>query len=818
MSPLISEDRESPPILIVDRKGFLGEALAKKLSLDSTVALVSEKEPISIKNIIHIPFQREIPRIPENVYSHIFIIDDGKDITIGFLSSFLNKAREDKSTLCFCTTLDNQENVPEELFEYRKSKTIFLGDVFPNKGKFPNSYISRFINSAKNKGKINIPQEGMATTYPVFFDDAILGILEIAFGISSEKTYFVFPKSGITLLSLAHIIQKNDPDIKIDFSQEKPIEVKIKREGRYVISNSYPLEEKIKSLKISAGHFERRIEEDEKKDFVSNKTTRLDWKIPAFAIILFLFLPLITTLFFSFVAFLSLDSQRALNSNSKYFLNLSKFSFGLAENFSRPLTYEMGLLSINPFSSLLQSISQGKSQVSEALDYYNSFDLFSQGKTNEAIMMIKNFLLFSQNKKNFNLLGPQQQNFIAQTINVWPQILAVNSKKTYLILFQNNSTLRPTGGLIQDFGVLSLNNGKISDFKLYKTEDSDKNLKGHVEPPFALRRFLKVSNLLMGDSNFNPDFGESAISAAFFANLEEGYKTDGVIAVDLYTLQKLEETLGDNTPLTDTNNNFLLGSISKVFKNLVERNPYQILFSNEIVKLLGQKHIIFYFNDQSMENIFATNGFSSTLLDNRISSQNAMNDFISISEADLGIPVTDIKRSLIMKTDISSNGKITSDLSMEYKNLGEGDYNNYLRVIIPIGVSIEKIKIDGQDTDFENAITDPSVYEAKDFVPPQKLEVESYTESNKNFYGFFIIMPKGSSKKVEVIYSFDALSSLPGLSSFSYNLKFLKQPGVDPYPFNFSITYPDSFKTGGKTSFLETTDTDFDLNLNFSKK
>ena len=809
MSPLIPETKDILPILIIDRQGIFGEALAKKLSHDSAVVLATGKETSPLENVVKIPFNEDIPKIPDNTYSHIFVIDDGRKITLEFLLSFFNKAKDDKSIFCFCTPLDKQESVPEELYEYRKSRIIFFGDLFPIRGLSIKSYINRFINSSKNKGKINVLGEGMTVTYPVFFEDAIFGILEASFGTSSEKNYFIFPKHGVTLLALAHMIQKNDPNIKIDFSKEEPVEVSVPREGKYVLAENYPLEERIKNLKLTVGKFEEKIKEDSDKGNtgMTKKINFINLRIFSFAVILFIFLPLFTTLLFSFMGFLSLDAG----------LNISNPLFNLADDFSKPLIYETGFFGFNPFSELTKVIEAGKSQTEEISNYRNSFYLFSKGETLQAIASLKNFLIYSQKNKDLKILDPKQLDFISQTINAWPQILATNSKKTYLILVQNDLIPRPTGGEIEVFGFLTFDNGKFSDFKIFTTQNSDKNLKGHVEPPFGLRRFLPTKDLFMKDSNFNPDFGESATSAAFFASLEEGQNTDGVIAIDFYALQKLKELLGENTGSVN-NTVSLKSTVLDIFRSLEKKNnAADIFLSNDLIKLVGEKHVLFYFNDPSIQNIFLTNDFSSSLFDDRVSNPKTINDFISFIETDLGSPIKNIDRKLSDSVNISQNGVVSVDLSLKYRNNGDNDYKNYLRFITPFGASLDKIKIDNVDTDFTDAITDPSLYESKDFSPPKKLEVEKYSESGKSFFGFLVTIPKGGTKNIEIIYKFNPIS-LSGVSDFTYNLKTFKQPGVQPYPFNFLISYPDSFKTSDKTSFSKTLDGDYALSVDFFQK
>ena len=77
MNPaLVVEKKQEYPILIVDKVGFLGERIAEKLKEETLVVFVSKKEIIPTENVIHIPFLNKFPTIPDNIYSHLIIIDD----------------------------------------------------------------------------------------------------------------------------------------------------------------------------------------------------------------------------------------------------------------------------------------------------------------------------------------------------------------------------------------------------------------------------------------------------------------------------------------------------------------------------------------------------------------------------------------------------------------------------------------------------------------------------------------------------------------------------------------------------------------------
>src|SRR5690606_27149220 len=103
---------------------------------------------------------------------------------------------------------------------------------------------------------------------------------------------------------------------------------------------------------------------------------------------------------------------------------------------------------------------------------------------------------------------------LSNSSEVAPGILGFDREKTYLVLFQDNLELRPGGGAIEGAAELGIKNGKITRFEEVDVASLDSVLKIHVEPSYALRRFVPVEHLYLRDSNFDPDFVSSAISSA----------------------------------------------------------------------------------------------------------------------------------------------------------------------------------------------------------------------------------------------------------------------------------------------------------------
>lgn len=123
-------------------------------------------------------------------------------------------------------------------------------------------------------------------------------------------------------------------------------------------------------------------------------------------------------------------------------------------------------------------------------------------------------------------------------------MLGMNAPKKYLILFQNNMELRPTGGFIGSFALITFEKGRMNQIVVNDVYSADGQLKGHVDPPEPIRRYLGEANWYLRDSNWDPNFKSSAIKAEWFLDKELNQKVDGVISIDLYLIQELLKITG----------------------------------------------------------------------------------------------------------------------------------------------------------------------------------------------------------------------------------------------------------------------------------
>lgn len=884
---------EGKQILIVDKVGILGERLCQKLSQDLVVVYVSQKKP-GLENTIFVPYGSNIPIIPDNNYSHILVIDDGI-VTAGFLSEFIKKAEKDRSLFIFTISLSKaNEKIIKSVTSYKRAKVAVIGDIFA-KDIYP-----PFIYRAIKFGKIQLLDDGLSKTYPVFLEDVISGIIKLALEPDTfSSIFYIFPKHPPTQLSLARMIQKANPTVQIDFikgSPKKEQGIFLPANGRYLLVDNYPLEKKIRQLDIE-GLSQARLPQAAtlaslrsgqgagKKTNLKKGTKKLALIALLISFIFFLTLPIIATLLFSLLGFAMLESTRTAIENGNLVdaqksTKSSRAFFYLAKMTSRPLLAEARFIgkeeSLGP---IIKKINLGYdlSQVAAyGLDAARILSKVSMGKSKNAkedfikgASLLKNAIVIFRQKEaegipaDLLIKTKSVDNLIRiveNTIDVLPSIFGLDGEKTYLVLFQNNMELRPGGGFIGSYGLLTFDAVRVTDFSIHDVYDADGQLREHVEPPYAIRRHLHLPNWYLRDSNFDVDFARAASSSALLLSKELGKRVDGVIGIDVSFAKSILEAIGPVYVLdykkTVTSSNFFKLAASHAEKEffpgsrqkkdflrslfnsmqlntaLRENLPYLSL-AKTISESMLKKHLLFAFNDKYIQDIFTVNGWSSTLWevpsgtslwDNRKEKSGSINDFLGINEANLGVNKANyfVKREIFHSVNIDNEGKIIGEIKIEYENSSNswpgGDYINYLRVVLPLDTTLLSISFDGVSQEIIPAVTDPKVYEAKNFVKPLGLEVEEYDQEGKTIYGFIVNIEASKSKAIELKYAHPQKISLDS-PNFSYNLRVFKQPGTDSYPYSFLFTYPKNLRiVSGLSSFSQMFSTDTELNLNFAQR
>lgn len=402
-----------------------------------------------------------------------------------------------------------------------------------------------------------------------------------------------------------------------------------------------------------------------------------------------------------------------------------------------------------------------------------------------------------------------------------PEITAIDGKKSYLVLLQNNLELRPTGGFIGSYGKFDFEKGRLVGIKVDDIYNLDGGLQEIIEPPQELRSDLNIQRWFLRDSNFDPDFPTSARQASFFYKKEAGSLLNGVVALDLSASAKLvsavggldlpeygEHVDGDNLfekvvshaevgffPGSQAKKNYLVSLQNQLFNKvfyLSKQNWPAIIAS--LGSALEQKHMLVYFDDPKVFSYLVSANWSGVMPRGAKDRVGETSDFIAVNESNMGANKSNyyLKREYDLETVFTKEGGVNHKLFIQYVNNSPSDafpggvYKNRIRIYLPLGAKLEKASLG--ESDITTKFT-------------------SFSDYGRTAYSALIeVLPK-EAKKLIFEYSLAGGLNFKDTSSI-YRLDVLKQPGTDADPFDWKLAYPINFEVkdynqSGKTSVQE---------------
>jgi hypothetical protein len=437
-------------------------------------------------------------------------------------------------------------------------------------------------------------------------------------------------------------------------------------------------------------------------------------------------------------------------------------------------------------------------QMKSSLDYIyqqlSSFQIETQDGANSGVYCAKQVLQLVDFDKLKNLF--QEGSMLATNL---PLILGRDSDKNYLILFENNMELRPTGGFIGSYGVANFGGGKLNGLDINDIYSADGQLKGHVEPPLPIKSYLGEANWWFRDSNWDADFPASGQRAEWFLNKEMGQVVDGVVATDLEPIKDIltytgpiflpdynltvtsdnlyektqEEAQANSFPGSRQKASFLTALSRTLTTEIPKMNPKdRILVLKAFYESLVGRHVQIYLHDVSSATALDKLGWDGKI-QTYSCGDDCYSDFFGDVEANVGDNKSNyfIKRKIDFNVNIDSR-KVTRELTLNLTNsanpsLGSsGIYKSYIRIMIP---------------------SDSSVINVKSMIGQSEtgLQPEITQENGRQEVGVLVELTPGQSKDI----NFEWQNDLPqGSTTNSYGLFVRKQAGVDADPMSIEFT------------------------------
>lgn len=384
---------------------------------------------------------------------------------------------------------------------------------------------------------------------------------------------------------------------------------------------------------------------------------------------------------------------------------------------------------------------------------------------------------------------------------------ADGERKKYLVIFQNDNELRPTGGFMTAYAVVNVENGQVTPEKSDDIYELDQRFYNKPEIPEELGKYLITeSRWNIRDMNIDPNFKQSMETLFSYYNEIRGEpdNVDGIIAVDTNLLAGIIEILGPvevpgyGTFSAEIDPRCDCPQIIYALSEIIDRpTPYHREDRKGILAPMMQsiiaktyatsrdkwpklaeltwssvqsRNLQFYFLDEQMQ--AAAEAINAAGIIPDLPDQG---DYLTVIDANLGGAKSNLfvdvaGQQLITKIE---NGSLTKEVELTYRNTHpasncdleagllclNANLNNWTRWYLPKGVKIDQVQ--GLREGYQ-VQTDHPDYDV--------------------LSGFFQLAPMGQSK-IKVTYQ------VPYYLENQYVLKMQKQGGTDPIPFEIRTPF-----------------------------
>ncbi|OGE86075.1 MAG: hypothetical protein A3J48_03895 [Candidatus Doudnabacteria bacterium RIFCSPHIGHO2_02_FULL_46_11] len=413
----------------------------------------------------------------------------------------------------------------------------------------------------------------------------------------------------------------------------------------------------------------------------------------------------------------------------------------------------------------------------ERRNIINSLAKNSRELQNASLLLSQGSKLYAPEKIKQAVLAIEKTAYIASAL---PSILGLDKDARYLVIFANNLEIRPAGGFVGSYALMTVRDGEVVDFSVRNSYELPGALDLDLGPtaPAVAQRYLGIVGLPFRDSNWSPDYPESARTLKQAYAREGGEYHNEIQGVITVTTEVLREVMALTGPVEVNGLRFteenvidelerqveiiffqqginwyrrkdIVGDLGQVLKTRIENfTPEQNAeLLKKFAKLARAKHMVYSFDNARLQKLVVEAGW-----DGRVPEYQS--DTLMLVDANLAGHKTEPAISKTYSYNLrEENGKLVADLDIHYKHHGQlnplvQNYRTYLRVYVPQGARL--ISTAGNTN-----------------------VVDQSTELGRTVFGTLLVVPISQEKDLKFTYE------LPrSVSADDYSLHFIKQIGA----------------------------------------
>jgi len=402
----------------------------------------------------------------------------------------------------------------------------------------------------------------------------------------------------------------------------------------------------------------------------------------------------------------------------------------------------------------------------------------------------------------------------ASLSNFAVELLGGEGTKRYLLVFQNNTEIRATGGFMGSFAELKVRDGVIENLSVPGGGTYD--LQGQLRTTRAAPEPLQLLSARweFQDANWFPDFPTSARQMITFYRDAGGPSVDGVVALNATFVVDLIGLLGpiemEAYGRTITAENFLfeaqkiveveydrqenrpkqfIGDLApRLMERALEGGPEMFLtLADALSQGLAKREVQMYFADEEAQRTALAQRWGGALLQ-------PSGDYLMVVNTNLGGGKTDgvIEEDVNVQVEIAEDGSIVNTVTITRAHKGikgalfTGVNNvNYVRLYVPRGS--ELLDANGfaipdralfETPDASWSLDDDLAYAALTRTTHEQSRTDLYEEHGKTVFGNWIQTAPGTSSTATFRYRLPLRLFEDKRAASPYALTVQKQAGT----------------------------------------
>lgn len=390
-------------------------------------------------------------------------------------------------------------------------------------------------------------------------------------------------------------------------------------------------------------------------------------------------------------------------------------------------------------------------------------------------------------RKQAELLAPSLKEAVKlaeQTVN----FLGKQVDKRYLLVFQNNSEKRASGGFIGSFAVVDFSKGEMKNLTVPKggSYDTEAGLYKRIIAPEPM--WLLNPLWHFWDANWWPDWPTTARKLAWFYEKSDGSTVDGVISLTPTVMENLlrvhgavdmtkdygviitadnfwevTQTFSEQKPDVTKEPKKIIGDL---MARLMEELPKNLDLEKSLAlvgvleKSLNEKQILLYFNDNSLEDSAKQFGWDGAIKETDY-------DYLMVASTNLGGQKSDraIVEKISHKIEILLDGQIIDNLTIIRQHTAPknqpfvGFRNvNWLRIYVPLKSQLisatgwrkpDQVYFEKPDPKWQ---IDPDLMNERSASTDPASGTKIYQENGKTVFANWSIVDPGETAIIELSY------------------------------------------------------------------